>query len=181
MDADTRRAASQAITAALLARPEFQRAVEVACFLSLPQELDSDTLLTACRTQGKDVCVPAWDESAGTYVLARLTPTLALIPGPHGVPEPVAWEAVDPLSVDLVVVPGMAFDARGGRVGYGKGYYDRILATCRTTCIKIGVGYAWQVVGGELPLSRHDVHMNLIVTDHGVIDCRTPNTNDLSN
>ena len=172
VDATAQHAASQAITAALLARAEFQCAREVALFLSLPQELETDELLAACRARGKQVCVPVWDAPTRTYLLARLAPAQELTAGPHGVPEPVAWEAVDPQSVDLVVVPGMAFDRRGGRLGYGKGYYDRILATCRATCSEIGVGYAWQVIDGDLPLSSHDVRMDLLVTDGGVVDCR---------
>ena len=172
VDAATRRAASQAITTALLVRAEFQRAQEIACFLSLPQEIETADLLAACHAQDKRVCVPAWDATAGTYALARLASKQKLTTGPHQVPEPVAWQAVDPQTVDLVVVPGMAFDAQGGRLGYGKGYYDRILALCRPTCCKIGVGYAWQVVAGNLPLSSHDVRMDLLVTDGGVIDCR---------
>lgn len=165
VNADTRRAASQAITATLLARPEFALANEVACFLSLPQEIDTAALLAACHAQGKRVCVPAWDAANKAYVLVRLQPATPLVEGPHGVPEPAAPKAVDPLTVDLVIVPGMAFDHRGGRLGYGKGYYDRILATCRPTCCKIGVGYAWQVVEGALPLSGHDVCLDLVVTE----------------
>jgi len=172
VDEATRLAASHAITTALLARVEFQRAQEIACFLSLPQELATDKLLAACHAQSKRVCVPAWDATSRTYVLARLSPMQKLIAGPHGVPEPAAGQTVDPQTVDLVIVPGMAFDKGGGRLGYGKGYYDRILATCRATCCKIGVGYAWQVVAENLPLASHDVHMDLIVTDGGVIDCR---------
>ena len=167
----TRQAASQAITAALLACPEFQRAREIACFLSLPQEIVTDDLLAACRQQHKRVCVPVWDPTSKTYLLARWAPTQALVAGPHGVPEPVAWQAVDLQTVDLVVVPGLAFDKQGGRLGYGKGYYDRILAGCRAACCKIGLGYTWQVIDGHLPLASHDVHMDLLVTEAGVIDC----------
>jgi 5-formyltetrahydrofolate cyclo-ligase len=169
MDDDARRAASRAITAALLARAEFRRAQEVACFLSLPQEIATDELLAACRAQDKRVCVPAWNATAGTYVLTRLPPSQEVSTGPHGVPEPAAGQAIDPQTVDLAIVPGLAFDAHGGRLGYGKGYYDRILASCRAMCCKIGVGYAWQVIAGDLPLASHDVRMDLLVTDAGVI------------
>lgn len=171
VDEAARRAASQAITGALLARAEFRRAQEVACFLSLSREIATDELLAACRAQDKRVCVPTWNAIAGTYVLARLSPSQEVAAGPHGVMEPAAGLAVDPQSVDLAVVPGLAFDARGGRLGYGKGYYDRILASCRVTCCKIGVAYAWQVIAGDLPLSNHDVRMDLLVTDAGVIAC----------
>ncbi len=171
VDEDTRRAVSESITAALLTRVEFQQAQEVACFLSLPQEIVTDALLAACRAQDKRVCVPAWDAASGTYLLARLMPSQEIATGPHGVPEPADWQAVDPQTVDLVIVPGLAFDRRGGRLGYGKGYYDRILATCHATCCKIGVGYAWQVITEDLPLASHDVRLDLLVTDTGVVAC----------
>lgn len=171
VDDSTRLAASRAITAALIARAELQRAQEIGCFLSLPRELVTDDLLAACRAQNKRICVPVWEASSRTYILARLAPDQPLADGPHGVPEPAQWQAVDPQRVDLVVIPGMAFDRQGGRLGYGKGYYDRILATCRSTCCKIGIGYTWQVVADPLPLASHDVHMDLLVTDAGVIDC----------
>ena len=172
VEESTRLTASQAITAALLARREFQQAREIACFLSLPQEIVTDELLAACRAQKKRISVPVWHAATRTYILARLDDPQALIPGPHGVPEPSGWQEVDPQIVDLLIIPGMAFDRRGGRLGYGKGYYDRILATCRATCVKIGVGYAWQVIDGDLPLDSHDVRMDLLVTDTGAIDCR---------
>lgn len=167
-----RLAASQAITATLLTRVEFQDAKEIAGFLSLPQELITDAILLTCHAQGKKVCVPVWDAVSETYVLARLTPAQEQMAGPHGVPEPATWQAVVPQTVDLVIVPGLAFDRHGGRLGYGKGYYDRILASCRATCCKIGVGYAWQVIASDLPLASHDVRMDLLVTDAGVINCR---------
>lgn len=171
VDAASRRAASQSIAATLLARAEFRRAQEVACFLSLPQEIETDDLLAACHAQGKQVCVPVWDARLRTYVLARLAPDARRIAGPHDVPEPMSWTPVDPQTVDLAIVPGMAFDRHGGRLGYGKGYYDRILAECRPDCRKIGVGYAWQVVDGDLPLASHDVRMDLLVTDAGMVVC----------
>jgi 5-formyltetrahydrofolate cyclo-ligase len=172
VDAATRQAASRAVTEAVRTRPEFLQAREVACFLSLPQELETADLLAACFAAGKRVCVPAWNGAQRTYALVRLEPGQALAPGPHGVPEPADGKAVDPQNVDLAVVPGMAFDGRGGRLGYGKGYYDRILAGCRADCCKIGVAYAWQVVESGLPLDAHDIRMDLLVTEAGVRDCR---------
>lgn len=169
VDDAARRAASDAITTALLARPEFQRAAEVAGFLSLPQEIDTGPLLDTCHRLGKRVCVPAWDPDARTYTLVRLAPGAAVSAGPHGVPEPATCEAVAPSQVDFAVVPGLAFDAHGGRLGYGRGYYDRILAACTPACVKAGVCYAWQVWPEDLPLTAHDVRMNLVVTERGVL------------
>ena len=160
-----RRAASDAVCAALLWRPEFQRAAEVACFLSLPQEIDTGAFLDTCRRLGKRVCVPAWDPDAHTYNLVRFAPSAAVVAGPHRVSEPAARQPVAPEQVEFAVVPGLAFDAHGGRLGYGHGYYDRILATCGPACVKAGVGYTWQVWPEDLPLTAHDVRMDLVVTE----------------
>ncbi len=171
VDTATRHTASKSIVAALLGRAKFRRAQEVACFLSMPQEIETDALIAACRAQNKQVCVPAWDASAKTYVLARLALGVKPVAGPHQVPEPASWSPVKPLTVDLAIVPGLAFDRHGGRLGYGKGYYDRILSLCSPSCCKIGVGYAWQVVDDDLPLTGRDVRMDLLVTDAGVLAC----------
>ena len=173
VDATTRRAASDAIIAALLARPEFQRATEVACFLSLPQEIDTAPFLDTCHRLGKHLYVPAWDPDARTYALVRLAPGAAVVPGPHGVPEPAPRQPVAPRQVEFAVIPGLAFDTHGGRLGYGRGYYDRILAACGPACVKAGVGYAWQVWPKDLPLTAHDVRMNLVVTERAVVAVMT--------
>lgn len=165
VDDPTRIAASGAITAALLDLPEFQQAREVAIFLSLPRELETGPIIAACHRLGKRVCVPAWDPESRAYAFARLRPEAGVVPGPHGVPEPAHREPIDPQQIDLVVVPGLAFDRRGGRLGYGGGYYDRMLPTCRADCFKVGVAYAWQVVETELPLRAHDARVDRVITD----------------
>lgn len=163
-DAD-RRAASNAITDTLLALPEFQRAREVAVFLSLPREIETGVFIDTCHRINKRVCVPAWDPEARVYSFVRLAPEAAVVTGPHGVPEPARRKIVDPKQIDFVVVPGLAFDRRGGRLGYGGGYYDRMLAECRGDCLKVGVGYAWQVVAGDLPMTERDVRVDRVVSD----------------
>lgn len=165
MDDAARLAASNAIAAALLALPEFGQAREVGVFLNLPREIETGPFIDTCHQLGKRVCVPAWDPEARAYLFVRLAPDATIVRGPHGVPEPAHREFVDPKQIDLVVVPGLAFDRRGGRLGYGGGYYDRMLAACRADCLKVGVGYAWQVVAGELPMTERDVRVDRVVSD----------------
>lgn len=74
-------------------------------------------------------------------------------------------------SLDLVLVPGVAFDRRGGRLGYGGGYYDRFLPRLRSGTITIGLAYDLQLVE-QVPTETHDVPLDLLVTETGVIDCR---------
>jgi 5-formyltetrahydrofolate cyclo-ligase len=71
---------------------------------------------------------------------------------------------VDPSHLEFVIVPGVAFDRRGGRIGYGKGYYDRLLA--RGRMLKIAAAFEVQVVDA-LPMAPHDVPMNLLITEAG--------------
>ena len=75
---------------------------------------------------------------------------------------------VDPQTIDLVLVPGLAYDRQGGRLGYGMGHYDRLLLQLKPTAIKIGVTYGSLLVA-TLPLEDHDIPMNYIVTDQGLV------------
>jgi 5-formyltetrahydrofolate cyclo-ligase len=83
-------------------------------------------------------------------------------------PMPTALEPVDPASVDVVVVPGLAFAEDGGRLGQGGGWYDRFLARARDGCVAIGVCFDAQVVL-DLPVADHDVPVDVVVTESRVI------------
>lgn len=85
--------------------------------------------------------------------------------GSFHIEEPVGDDVVDTSILDLIVVPGVAFDRRGGRLGRGKGYYDRLLSGTRAT--KIGVAYHFQLLD-EIPVEAHDVPMDMIITDESV-------------
>jgi 5-formyltetrahydrofolate cyclo-ligase len=90
-----------------------------------------------------------------------------LEPGFKGIPEPVeACERVGPEAVDLVIVPGVAFDVRSGRLGYGGGFYDRFLASCRAP--RIAVAFSMQIVDG-VPCDEHDLPVDVVVTETGEI------------
>lgn len=94
--------------------------------------------------------------------------------GAYGIREPIAEDQdFDDRSetLDLVLVPGVAFDRRGGRLGYGGGYYDRFLPRLRSGTITIGLAYDLQLVE-QVPAETHDVPLDLLVTETGVIDCR---------
>ena len=170
VDTEMRREASAAIVAAILARPECRDAACLACFLSLPQEIDTAALIAVCRAAGRQVCVPAWNPEHRAYELVALAPGAPLVPGPLGILEPAVRQAVATASIGFAVVPGLAFDRRGGRIGYGGGHFDRLLAASPPTCIKAGAAYAWQVVADDLPLTAHDVRMDLVFTEHEVIE-----------
>lgn len=89
--------------------------------------------------------------------------------GSFHIEEPTGEDTVDPDEMELIVVPAVAYDRRGNRLGRGKGFYDRLLREARAT--KIGVGYEFQLLD-ELPVEEHDVPMDYVITQHTVITIR---------
>jgi 5-formyltetrahydrofolate cyclo-ligase len=90
-----------------------------------------------------------------------------------GMAQPVAAGDPVPLhEVDLILVPGLAFDGSGARLGRGKGYYDRLLGGRRPDCVAVGVTSADRVLD-EVPVERHDHRVDFLVTEEGVIPCST--------
>ena len=92
-------------------------------------------------------------------------------PGPFGIPEPaVSTGAISPEEIDCVMVPGIAFDRRGTRLGFGKGYYDRFLCQLPATTHVCGLAFSLQIVE-HIPNMPHDVRMQSLVTEQGVLFC----------
>ena len=91
-----------------------------------------------------------------------------LRPGAYGIPEPAGQQLVALEELDLLVVPGVAFDLAGNRLGYGKGYYDRALAGCPPALERVGFAYEFQVVA-QLPAAAHDRRLTQLVTEQRVL------------
>ena len=129
----------------------------------MPQELDLWALLVeACRI-GKTVVLPRFQAETGQYAVCEVTDAdVDVQVGAFGIREPVAGCTLVPVKkLDLLLVPGLAFDPHGHRLGRGKGYYDQLLATVRG--MRIGVAFDQQIVP-EVPIEPHDVHLNGILT-----------------
>ncbi len=86
--------------------------------------------------------------------------------GAFHIEEPVGDELTDPAEIELIVVPAVAYDRRGNRLGRGKGFYDRLLSTTKAT--KIGVGYDFQLVD-EIDVEPHDIPMDMVITQTEVL------------
>jgi 5-formyltetrahydrofolate cyclo-ligase len=105
--------------------------------------------------------------------LARLAPAAALAPGRHGIPEPVAPDWTHPEIIELAIIPGLAFDRRGDRLGHGAGHYDRLLAQAPLkSALKIGLAFAFQL-REFVPATARDVAMDGVVTEAEIIWSRT--------
>jgi 5-formyltetrahydrofolate cyclo-ligase len=145
----------------------------VAGFLSFGSEVRTHELIRSLLADGKHVCVPSFDPVGQRYVCTELKHFHAdLAEGKMGILEPKP-QAIRPVHTDLPdlwLVPGLAFDARGNRLGRGMGYFDRLLLGVRG--VKIALAYDFQVVK-EVPAELHDVCVDFIVTETRIIIKRT--------
>lgn len=163
LDPSARRLAAQAVCEAVAARPEWQRARSVLLFAPLPDEIDMGPLLEGALAAGKRVFLPARLPGANAYGAREVRdPGRDLVTGRFGVREPAdhcPWGDLGGL--DFAVIPGLGFDPSGGRLGRGKGYYDRMLAGFGG--VSCGVAFAEQMLPA-VPVESHDVRLDLVVT-----------------
>ncbi|MGV3608281.1 MAG: 5-formyltetrahydrofolate cyclo-ligase [Planctomycetaceae bacterium] len=163
----------------ILEMPAYKHSLTILWYLDVRDELRTrNWLLSEGLTQAKSanqtIAIPWCDGSE--LKLFKLSEAGQLQTGKFGILEPAAGlraqelYQVLPERIDLAIIPGVAFDKRGGRLGHGAGYYDRLLPQLRKDCLKVGLGYACQVVA-EVPCESHDVRMDAIVTENGLLDC----------
>ncbi len=158
--------------AILVATPEFGAAASLALYGALPDELPTLPIFEAARSAGMK-CVLPRILAAGELEFAVTLAWGDLLPGRYGVPEPIAGSTVVALAhVELVVVPGLAFDRDGGRLGRGGGYYDRALrklaAADPARPPVFGLAHEWQLMD-DVPRDEFDQPVDAIVTDCRIV------------
>ena len=151
---------SSVVIARLKETPRFLQAQTLLIYSALPDEVQTQSLLDELKEAGKTVLLPKV-VSSEEMELRRYTGTSSLQPGAYGIMEPVGERFTDYATIDIAVVPGMAFDAQGHRLGRGKGYYDRFLAKVPDV-YKIGLCFSWQMVD-EVPSEANDIMMDEVV------------------
>jgi 5-formyltetrahydrofolate cyclo-ligase len=169
-----RRSKSALIHAALAGLEPVRRAATIMTYLHFRSEVETLPGLLAYLPAGCRLAVPLTLVAAQRLEIFLLSdPARQLRPGYCGIPEPDPARAdlLDPGELDLVLVPGSAFDRRGGRLGYGGGYYDRFLAAAAPQALRVGLAFDLQVVE-PLPLLPHDQRLHYLVSESGVISCR---------
>ena len=167
-----RRQSSEAILRRLERLDAFERAASVALYWSLPGEVFTHDLVER-RSRSKRIYLPVMQGDG--LILKRFTDRNDLREARFGVQEPVTGETAGPGDMELIVVPGVAFDRQGNRLGHGKGFYDRLLH--EPGLLKAGVCFDYQMQE-RIPCEAHDVAMDLLVcgSDRNaeLIECRRP-------
>jgi 5-formyltetrahydrofolate cyclo-ligase len=165
---DERAAASRAIASRLESLPAWSGARTVALYASMGAEVDTAGLALLAAAGGKRVVWPRLSPSGKAMEFAACPPS-DLVAGPARALEPPATAAPVPAGeIDLVAVPGVAFDARGRRLGRGGGHYDATLARIRPGAFRVGLAFESQVVPA-VPAEPHDQRLDAIVTEARVL------------
>lgn len=168
VEARARRAAE--ITRRVLDREEFLVAGCLLSFVPLRTEVDTAAIVDAARARGARIVLPRVDVEADALVLHDHLPGAALEEGGFGVPEPLPTAPrVDPADVDFVLVPALAIDPRGHRIGYGKGFYDRLLPMLSPHATRCALAFDFQLIA-EIPITPGDEPVDLVITDTRVLE-----------
>lgn len=169
LSAQERSAKCERIVERVLALPEVGAARTVMAFWSFGSEVETSALIERLHEAGKRVVLPRIAE--GEIAAVAYAPGDPVTATSFGAMEPAGADVVTAEDVDVVIVPGVAFDRRGGRVGYGGGFYDRLFSRAPVVPA-VAVAFAVQLVD-EVPQGRSDRPVDAIVTEDEVIRPRT--------
>lgn len=164
---------SALISELLISTGEYKKSGLVMSYMDIRNEVRTGYILKRCLKDGKRIAVPMVEPAKGKRLMTACEisdPDSELRPSIYGIrqPDPVRARRISPEDIELVLVPGLAFDRQGNRIGYGAGYYDEFLSGAGNGCIKIGLAYDFQVVE-ELPRREQDVRMDVIITEKGLL------------
>jgi 5-formyltetrahydrofolate cyclo-ligase len=166
------RAKSAAIWERLAVLPAFAGATRRLIYVSTGMEVDTHGLIQQVLAMGGQVCVPSYNAAEKGYIASVLHDFHSdLTAGRFAIFEPRP-EAVRPMAadhIDVALVPGLAFDQKGNRLGRGMGYFDRLLQSVRGT--KIALAYDFQILN-EVPAESHDARVDFIVTETRVVETK---------
>ncbi|MCD6304480.1 MAG: 5-formyltetrahydrofolate cyclo-ligase [Planctomycetes bacterium] len=169
MSAGDAAAASEAACSAVLELPEYRRSRAVMLYAPIPGEVDCIPIAMAAWAAGKTVLLPraSWkDRHMEAVACQSLDEEMVL--NEAGIREPAGGEPWPVEKIDLIIVPALAYDRRGNRLGRGGGFYDRFLARGDMRGVTCGLAFAVQVVE-ELPVHSNDYPVEILVTDKEVL------------
>ena len=134
-------------------------------------EVPTDSIIQKTYHYNKIVVLPAFDPESFKMTLMKVDAfEQELIPGPREILEPDAGKCkIVPMDrIDIAIIPGLAFDEKGGRIGSGTGYYDRLIPRLAITTRKVALTFEEQIVP-QIPMESHDKHVDIIITDKRII------------
>lgn len=150
----------------------FEESKHVMIYLDFKHEVETGLVINYCLENGKKVYIPICIPETHEICVSRITSLDELQKGHFGIREPKAEyiRLSDSSLIDLVLVPGVAFDKAGNRIGFGAGYYDRFMKRLNPDAVKAALAYSFQVVD-RIPSDEYDIPVDYIITEVGTISC----------
>ena len=140
-------------------------------YVNNTSEVETKQIIKRCFGYNKIVVLPAYKSNNHTMHLMKIDSfKRSLKPGPRGILQPHETRCKEvPIDcIDIAILPGVALDEKGGRIGSGEGYYDRLIPNLATTTRKVALAYEDQIVP-QIPMESHDRHVDIIITEDRVI------------
>lgn len=163
---------SEAIFNNLKENSFFNNSTHVMIYLDFKHEVKTDFIINYCLLNDKKVYIPICIPETHEICISRITSLKELHSGHYGIREPLPEyiRLSDSSLVDLVLVPGVAFDSSGNRIGFGAGYYDRFMKRLQPGAVKAALAYSFQVID-LVPSDEYDIPADYIITEKNTIFC----------
>lgn len=158
---------SQAIHQQLINLLIWTSARRIGCYLAMPGEVMTEALIETAWSHHQTVCVPVIQPESNLLLFSDIYNFSDCLPGPFSLRQPRRLVPVAPQEIDLMIIPGLAFDRQGHRLGMGKGFYDRYLKNF--TGGRLAPVFDWQLIN-QVPVTSHDQRVNIIVTPDEIIE-----------
>lgn len=162
---------TNAVESRLFAFANFLESKIALLYINANLEVQTDSIVQKAYSYNKIVVLPVFDPESYKMKLMKADAFgPELIPGPRGILEPDASKCkVVPMDrIDIAIIPGLAFDEKGGRIGSGAGYYDRLIPRLAITTRKVALTFEEQIIP-QVPMETHDKHVDIIITDKRII------------
>ena len=138
-------------------------------YLPINNEVEMRFIIKNLLKKHKNLYCPYFSKVDNTYYFTKFLGWQKLEKGPHQILQPSKSEKVNPAIIEVAIIPGIAFDPQGLRLGYGKGVFDKLLS--KSKALRIGLAYDFQIVD-KIPKEKHDLVMNVVITESGVIGAK---------
>ncbi len=161
--------ASHAIVEKVCALSQYRQANVVLIYMGFGSEIETQTLLERILVDAKTVVLPRVDRTSQSLILHVVRNMSELVTSKWGIREPRSDAPSMPISaIEFVLMPGVAFDRSGNRLGYGRGYYDKLLSAASPALARVAAGFACQIVDA-VPVGPDDERIDTIITDNEII------------
>lgn len=155
---------SKIITDKIVNMEVYKKSKVIFIYMDFKNEVMTIELIKKMLSENKRVAIPYTDTKNTVLIPSEIISVDDLILNPFGYFEPKNIEVVNIEDIDLVIVPGVVFDKNLNRIGFGKGYYDRVLNNMRSDAVKLAVAHEFQVLE-SIPSEEHDVKMDMVITE----------------